>query len=77
MQRLYVQIGQNDYNVQKKDINQLLHHIKSVPFVSKRGNMLANGIRHDNVDLKNVDGISKSSKLQKDHVDPGFIDFYD
>ena len=45
LNRLYVNIGTNEYNEQKKDVTDLLLTIKSVPFVSKRGNMLAHGIK--------------------------------
>ena len=45
LNRLYVEIDTSEYSEQKKNVNELLMTIKSVPFVSKRGNMLAHGIK--------------------------------
>jgi len=55
--------------------------IKSVPFVSKRGNMLAHGIKKqkNSIDGENpiLSAISQTRMMKKDHVDTCFIDFYD
>ncbi len=52
--------------------------IKSVPFVSKRGNMLAHGIkRNSDEGTQPITGVSQTRMMQQDHVDPGFVDFYD
>lgn len=53
--------------------------IKSVPFVSKRGNMLAHGVKRNSDEgaQEQIAGVSQTRMMQQDHVDPGFIDFYD